>query len=169
MRRTQHRNICGVPAYAVLILSVSALIALSGCKREPKVAPAKPSPIYVADGSMIVRTNSNSTFALNTLTITGGTACSLTDPNGNQQITLSAPWTITSNDGHGTISTMDGKTIAATITADKLPDDGTNGPGAEFGKKALVFSPAKLNNNGASYTINCKPKACTISYAASCS
>src|ERR1022692_1150109 len=180
---------------------------------------------------MIVRTRSNSTFTGNTLTITGGTACSITDANnmktklgsgwtitssdgrgiisttdgktilatvnadvlqddttngpgaefGKQKVItdannmttkLGSGWTITSSDGRGTISTTDGKTIVATVNADVLQDDTTNGPGAEFGKQKVVFSPATLNDNknNTSTTIHCQlPKACTINYAPSCS
>src|ERR1017187_5306945 len=63
-------------------------------------------------------------------------------------------------------------TIVATVNADVLQDDTTNGPGAEFGKQKVVFSPATLNDNknNTSTTIHCQlPKACTINYAPSCS
>ena len=179
MRKTEYPKTRGARQYAGLILPVCAMIVLSGwsgCPRSDRGAikrpPApRPSPIRVSDGSMIVRTRSNSTFTGNTLTITGGTACSITDAN-NMTTKLGSGWTITSSDGRGTISTTDGKTIVATVNADVLQDDTTNGPGAEFGKQKVVFSPATLNDNknNTSTTIHCQlPKACTINYAPSCS
>jgi hypothetical protein len=176
MRKKQHSNTGVARPHTGRIWPVCALLVLGGCggpKPSDNPATPKPSPITVADGSMKIRTKSHSKLTPNTLTIDGGTACSITDPNANQTITLGSSWTITSSDGNATILTTDGSTIVASVTdMSALTDDGTNGGGAEFGKSAVMFSPASLSNtvNGTTTTtpINCTPKACTISYKASC-
>ena len=88
-------------------------------------------------------------------------ACSLI-VGSNSPITLGSNWTITSSDKQATISTTDGATIIATGPgASAVPDDGTNGPGAEF---AVQFSTATLDKPLNRF--DCKSQTCTIDYRA---
>jgi hypothetical protein len=166
MRRTQYANTAGAP-YACLILPVCALVVLSGCgwfrgSEQIKTKPVN-SPITVADGSMIVRTKATSQFdpKANTLTVSGGKACSISVGTGTP-IPLGTSWRITSSDNQATISTTDGiNIVVAVAVAASLNDDGTSGKGAEFGKAAIQFSPATLDNP--SNTLDCS-QTCRINY-----
>ena len=147
--------VSGLAAAIVLTLALGLFLT------RTRVAP---SPITVADGSMKVQTKSDQLLAGSTLTITGGKACSITDTNGHNT-TLGTNWTLKSKDGQATISTTDGAKIVAAVNAAIL-NDPIKGPGAEFGKQVVVFSPAKLDNPMTN--ISCTPNPCTIDYKVSC-
>jgi hypothetical protein len=178
MRRTQYPNTGGGPPYARLILPVCALIVLPGCPQSGYTPfSGHPSPITVADGSMLVRTNTlpMPTFDGSTLTISGsgGQACAII-ANGTLKSVKGLNWTITSSDNNGTVSTTDGgKTIIAKSTvagAASLSDDKIDGPGASF---AVQFSPARLLLNGVTSSLDCGKKDCyrcriKIDYEPSC-
>lgn len=123
------------------------------------------SPIAVADGSMKVRTYATHTpdLGARTLTISGGLACSITDGSG-KSITLGSSWTIKSHSGNATITTSNrGATIVATgPDMQSLVDDTIDGPGAEFGKLTVDFTPAELDNPP--NTLDCRSHKCIIKY-----
>lgn len=157
-RRYSRQRILGLSGLAAaIVLALGLGLLFTGAR-------VAPSPITVADGSMKVQTKSDQTLAGGALTIKGGKACKITNTNGRDTI-LGTNWTLTSNVGQATISTTDGATIVATVNAATLNDAG-KGKGAEFGKQAVVFSPAKLDNP--STTISCTPNPCTIAYKAAC-
>jgi hypothetical protein len=171
MRTIKHLSFPG------LVLPVAALIALTGCpspKYTGKDLTAHPSPIMVADGSMIVRTNSTNpspVFAGTTLTIKGGLACAII-VNGVSKSVKNQNWAITSKDLDGTISTSDqGVTVVATSTvasAASLLTDLIDGPGAEF---QVTFAPATFSIGGVNQpTLKCAAKCCRIKidYESSC-
>jgi len=186
MRKTQYLKTRGARPCARLIASVCAPVVLFGwigcssTKHLPLPVPPRPSPITVADGSMVVRTKSpgvslDSQGSPNVLTISGGHACSITFGNpGTTKTVTGQDWTISSSDKKASVSTRNsgGATIFVTgPDAQVLNSDVSNeGPGYEFGVEQVTFSPATASGAGLPPSLDCKSKLCkiTIDYQTSC-
>jgi hypothetical protein len=159
MGKTQYPNACGAWPYAGLSLSVCALIILSGwsgCSRRDKEAKHKPaahpSPITVADGSMLVETYwpyITSPAKPNEVAISGGHACSLT-ANTTLFHAEGQDWIITSSDNQATVSTNHTGGAAIVATGPNVQDHPNTGkgPGKEF---TAQFSPATVTIAGQSF------------------
>lgn len=125
------------------------------------------SPITIADGSMVVRTNASESVSNGELNITGGQACSISYFAGGTQIisVKGANWNIVSYDQLANVSTTDN---GATVTADgpnalKIDSDATEGQGYEFGVEAVQFSPATLSINGSpGRSLDCGRRFCKV-------
>jgi hypothetical protein len=168
MRTTQRPNtISG--AHVGLALPICVIIALSACGGPGTVSqtpaahprgqtshptqPSHPSPITVADGSMVVR-NADSAPGPNNFTISGGQACSITfGTNAPYPVGELTSWTITSYDQKATVSasTSSGVTtiVASGPNMQSLRYDPYNeGNGVEFGVEQVRFSPPTFSVSG---------------------
>jgi hypothetical protein len=174
MRSVQYPDSRNFPAYIRLTLPLCALIVLSGCAghrcgvagKAHGLQGAHNSPITGTDGSMVVRTQASFDLHAHNLTVSSGQACLIV--SACKRIGVKGKnWTILSSDGKAKIETHDhGKTIVATGTGNddkNIPDDGTDGPGKEFGYGSVVFSPATLKfEDGRTRSLDCKMKKCRI-------
>jgi hypothetical protein len=177
MRKIQRPRL--IVPFCLLLVFLTLSLA---CRRKPFTV--SPSPITVADGSMVVRTNSqvklDSSATTNVVTISGGFACSI-DANGKHYNVDGMDWSITSYDTKAKVSTTSpggaasaGAIIYATgPDAQPLQSDPFNeGPGYEFGVEQVKFSPATGSGGGLDPSLDCgsATKLCkiVINYKSSC-
>jgi len=189
--KIQYLKTNGARQYAGLFLSVCVTIVLSGwsgCTRSAKDTKHRPtmphpSPITVADGSMVVRTPYANMKPVGTgeVDISGGQACSISVNGGAATSVIAKDWTITSSDNLAQVSTTSpggtashGATIYATgPNPQNLNSDPFNeGMGWEFGIERVQFSPAALTFPGvaSSMPLDCGKRICkiTIEYKPRC-
>ena len=159
--------------YAALTLSICAMIAMSSCTGcsalwQPGHTVA-PSPIEVADGSMVIFTKSDWVIKASEVDIVGGMACFMT-VNGTE-FTPTGPWEIISSDDKAKVSNVppggggsNGTIYATGLLLPNPPDDHTYGHGKKFD---ALFSPAKFTGAGMP-THPCAHCKIVITYRSSC-